>query len=85
MIAFSLLICSIIRRTYLPCLELCRLRGGGFDQGNDDRRLNSVPLRLLGTGQPKCCHWINTVPDPGRGGKTKKRRGGENMEDGKQE
>lgn len=71
-------ICSIICCTHPPCLELCRFGGGGFDQGDDNRRFNSLLLRLLRTWQPERCHWINTVPDTGREGETKKGRGGEN-------
>lgn len=58
--------CSIICNTHPPCLQLCRFRGGGFDQGNDDGRFNSLLLRLLGTGEAKRCQGINTIPGPGR-------------------
>lgn len=71
--------CSIICCTHPPCLELCRFGGRGFDQGDNNGRFNSLPLRLLRTGQPECRHWINTVPDPGREGETKTGRGRENQ------
>ena len=55
-----------------PCLKLCRFGCGGFDQGDDNGRFNSLLLRLLRTGQPERRHWINTVPGPGKEGDTKK-------------
>ena len=73
------LLSSIIGHTHPSCLKLCRFRGWGFDQGDDHRRLNRLLLRLLRTRQPERRHWINTIPDPGRDGKTKTGTFGEHM------
>lgn len=70
---------SIKSCTHPPRFKLCRFGGGGFDQRDDNGRFNSLLLRLLRTGQPERCHWINTVPDPEREGGTQKGRGRENM------
>lgn len=65
--------------THPPCFKLCRFRGGGFDQRDNNGRLSGLLLRLLRTGQPERRHWINAVPEPERRGETKKGRGEENM------
>lgn len=61
--------------THPPCFKLCRFRGGGFDQRHNNGGFNSLLLRLLRRGQPKRCHWINTVPGSERKAETKRRRG----------
>lgn len=58
--------------TYSPGFKLCRFRGGGLHQRDDNWGFNNFLLRLLGTGEAKCRHWINTISDLKQGGETTK-------------
>lgn len=49
--------------TYSPGFKLCRFRGGGLDQRDDNWGFDHFLLRLRGTGKAKCRHWINTISD----------------------
>lgn len=58
--------------TYSPGFKLCRFRGGGLDQRDDNWGFNHFLLRLLGTGEAKCRHWINTISDLNKKGREQK-------------
>lgn len=49
--------------TYSPSFKLCRFRSGGLDQRDDNWGFNHFLLRLLGTREAKCRHWINAISD----------------------